>query len=312
MTPTVSVIICTHDRPAELAEAVRTVLGQSEPPEELIVVNDGAVEVPAGVTASAGRAGAAYTVIRRAVASLPASRNRGIDAAAGEIVLLTDDDVVLPADLLTRLRELYRADSGGEVAGIGAAVVPAAEPTAGDRLWSALAGTMGIGRWYPRRCRARSVRLPAGLRGRLAPARRWSGACFSLRREVAAAERFDEAFGGYALGEDVEFCFRAGLRHGLFVAPELRVVHAKAAAARPDLRALGRMYVRNTLLVAASAGGGAGVGLMVAIDLAGTLLLHAAFLPLGGVRRHGSFMAGAVGGLGEALAEAGRRLWCGY
>ena len=49
-------VICTHDRPAYLARAAYGVLTQTRRPIELIVVNDGADEIDAGLARQAADA----------------------------------------------------------------------------------------------------------------------------------------------------------------------------------------------------------------------------------------------------------------
>jgi len=91
--PSISVIIPTCDRPRLLVEAVQSVLAQSRPPVELLVVDD----------SRSGGAEAALADLSRA-APFPvrsfsgpgggpgAARNIGIRAACGELVAFLDDD----------------------------------------------------------------------------------------------------------------------------------------------------------------------------------------------------------------------------
>ena len=301
-----SVVLSTHDRPEILRAAVEAVLAQTAPPGELIVVHDGPGEVAPALAAEARRRGVPFRCERLSAPSLTASRNRGIDVAAGEVVVLLEDDVLLPPDYLSRLGELYRADGRGAVAGIGAVVV---EPDMGRwkrRLWDLAARALGRGLWSPRRLTGRRVALPAALARRLVAARRLSGGGLSLRRAVAAAERFDEGLDGYALGEDREFCFRAGARHALFLAPELVVRHAVAPGGRPDPAERARMFVRNTLRIARRATeGGAGTWLLVGWELAGAVLLHLLAAPLS--RRPGEKLAFAAAAAGELVRRAAGR-----
>jgi len=312
MSLSASVVICTHDRPAHLRRSADSVLAQTRRPIELVVVNDGADETDADLARQAAEAGVRFVGVRRHRPSLPASRNRGMDAATGDVVLLLDDDMILPPGFLAALLSLYEADAAGQAAGIGAVAVPTAPRRIGQRVWDVAAGVLGQGRWHPRRCAARSVRLSAGLRGRLTPARRLTGGTISLRRAVAKEERFDEGLPGYALGEDREFTYRVGQRRALFCCPGLRVAHETASPARPDMPGLGRMYVLNTLrIVARSTGGGAGAGLLAGYELAGTALLHGVWLVLRNRRAHAGFLAGMARGLVEAARNVLGEMLCG-
>lgn len=97
MSAFVSVVIPTHDRAAELARSAAAVLAVDYPRErfEVIVVDAGSAEPVAveGVDATL------------ALASRDANRarNAGISAAHGELVVLIDDDVVVPPGWLRAL-----------------------------------------------------------------------------------------------------------------------------------------------------------------------------------------------------------------
>jgi glycosyltransferase involved in cell wall biosynthesis len=85
--PFFSIVVPTRDRPDLLAEALRSVLGQTLPDFECIVVDDGgsvAVKVPDDPR---------ITVVRRRTSGGPAAaRNTGLEAAKGCCVAFLDDD----------------------------------------------------------------------------------------------------------------------------------------------------------------------------------------------------------------------------
>ncbi|MDY6914471.1 MAG: glycosyltransferase [Planctomycetota bacterium] len=295
MRLSVSVIVATHDRAESLRRAVDSVLTQSCLPLELIVVNDGDEQTPPDIAGRADAAGVTYRSLRQGRASLPAARNRAMEISRGDVILFIDDDVVLPAEYLLRLIELYELDAAGVVAGIGGRIVEPDQDRLPRRIWEALAVALGLGRFSPRRCAGRYVALPVRLRGRLVPARRLSGGAMSLRDRLAKSERFDERFGGYALGEDREFSFRVGRRWPLFSAPDLEALHLPAARGRPDFRARGRMYAGNSMHIARySVEDGAGTRLLLAYDLAGTMILYLSFAALRWRRTHLDFAAGVA------------------
>jgi len=286
----ISVIVSTHDRPTCLTRAVEAILAQSCPPFELIVVNDGAGELPGEIEAMARRAGVAFHAVRQDYPSLTASRNRGIDLSGGDVVLLGDDDVIFPQDYLQRLASMYEADVSGQIAGIGGVMVP---PPLGlaSRFFKTVSEALARNCWGPGRCAARYVALPGALQGRLVPAGFLPGGVISLRREIAAGHRFEERFGGYALGEDLEFSYRVSRAHALFVAPELRVRHEVSEGGRPDMFNRGRHHVRNLLYIARnSTDRGVGMWLLLGYNFCGMILLYLAFALLS-FRRHNFLIA---------------------
>ena len=311
-TVTLTVILPTHDRPKAAERSVASILAQTRLPQELIVVDDGASPVGEAIGRRVAEAGVKFHYQRRALPSLPASRNRGVALASSDIIVFTEDDVVLPPDYLMQLARLYESDSGALVGGIGAVVVEPDSDAPGRRLWEALARSLGQGRWTPRRCASRYLSLPDKLRGKLVPARRLSGGAMSLRRSVARAEPFEEAFGGYALGEDREYSFRVGRLHALFIAPALRVCHERAPQGRPDMLRRGRMYVLNSLHIARhSTDRGAGTSLLVAYDFAGMIVLYSVWGLLRPRRQNLQFAAGMITALAGRLCEGIRELLLG-
>ena len=312
MNPTISVILATHDRPESLLRAVQAVLAQTRPPEEVIVVNDGAEEISGQIGQMHRAAGVAFHHCRRDRPSLPASRNRGAGLARGDILLFLDDDVVLPGDYLRRLAELYDADTSGRIAGIGGVLVNSAHGKLAARLWWAIATFFAVNRWAPRVVAARYVAPAPGLGGRLAPARSLSGGAISLRREVAAVDRFAEDFTGYALGEDTEFAYRVGRRRPLFVAGELKARHEVAPNGRPDMRDRGRMYAANMLYILHnSVEPGVGTSLLFGYHLLGMALLHGGASLMSLRRRNLDFVLGLAGELLRAAGGRMRKALCG-
>ena len=91
--PIVSIVIPTHDRPAELRACLEALARQDVPSEqfEVVVVDDGSASPPTALIESfAGRVCAGLVVQGNAGAA--AARNAGVRRAAGRIVAFTDDD----------------------------------------------------------------------------------------------------------------------------------------------------------------------------------------------------------------------------
>lgn len=93
----ISVIIPAYNRPLELKRAVESVLGQTVPPGEIIVIDDGSEEDPGPALAPFG---GRVTLVRRPHRGPAAARNTGIQAAAGQwLAFLDSDDWWLPQKL---------------------------------------------------------------------------------------------------------------------------------------------------------------------------------------------------------------------
>lgn len=101
--PTVSAVIPAYDAAEFVGRAIESVLGQTEPPIEVIVVDDGSSDNTSEVVAAYG---ASVRLVRQANAGPAAARNRGIRLATGDWIGLLDADDRWAADKLARQIEL--------------------------------------------------------------------------------------------------------------------------------------------------------------------------------------------------------------
>ncbi|MGI4854086.1 MAG: glycosyltransferase family 2 protein [Janthinobacterium lividum] len=92
----VAVIIPAYNRADLLLETLRSVLAQTRPADEIIVIDDGSADNTAEVAASFP----GVTVLRQANAGESAARNHGIHVATSEWVAFLDSDDVWRADKL--------------------------------------------------------------------------------------------------------------------------------------------------------------------------------------------------------------------
>ena len=100
--PSVSVIIPTHNRAPLLCQAIRSVLDQSFPNYEVIVVDDGSNDDTANVVQNFEDKRVHY--LYQTNAGRSAARNRGLALAqGGYIALLDDDDLFLPQKLASQV-----------------------------------------------------------------------------------------------------------------------------------------------------------------------------------------------------------------
>lgn len=112
----VSVVIPTYNRARTIGEAVASVLAQSLPAHEVVVVDDGSTDAtPAALAPFAGR----IIVHRQANGGVGAARNVGIARATGDwIAFLDSDDVWLPGRLEVLARDATRTSAGVHVADV--------------------------------------------------------------------------------------------------------------------------------------------------------------------------------------------------
>jgi glycosyltransferase involved in cell wall biosynthesis len=108
--PLVSVIVPTYNRPEMLAGCLRSILNQTYPNVEIIVVNDGGADVKK-IIESLNQQNKITSLEHHANRGMAAARNTGIAVAKGKyIAYLDDDDSYLPHHIETLVSFLENSD----------------------------------------------------------------------------------------------------------------------------------------------------------------------------------------------------------
>ena len=100
---TISVIIPTYNRAHVLDRAIRSVLSQTLPPHEVIVVDDGSTDGTEEVVAMLDRELGGLVYVKQENRGAPAARNAGIDRAVGDLIAFQDSDDEWHPEFLSRL-----------------------------------------------------------------------------------------------------------------------------------------------------------------------------------------------------------------
>jgi glycosyltransferase involved in cell wall biosynthesis len=109
--PRVSIVIPTHNRGRLLGRSLRSLLAQTEPRFEIIVVDDASTDDTAAVVRSLSDARIRYQRLERNCGP-GGARNAGVRAASGELLAFQDsDDEWMPDKLERQLALLSSADS---------------------------------------------------------------------------------------------------------------------------------------------------------------------------------------------------------
>jgi glycosyltransferase involved in cell wall biosynthesis len=108
--PRVSVVIPVHNREHLVEGAVRSVLAQTYPDLEVIVVDDGSTDGTAGVLEAVARQDPRVSILTHPTSrGAQAARNSGIRASSGRwVTFLDSDDRYLPDSITLRMEEARR------------------------------------------------------------------------------------------------------------------------------------------------------------------------------------------------------------
>ncbi|MES2492655.1 MAG: glycosyltransferase [Pseudomonadota bacterium] len=198
---TISVVICTRDRPDELRRCLASLPQQSLRPDQIIVVDNASKDERTRQVAEA--AGVIY--VREDRPGLDYARNTGASSATADIIAYTDDDVLLHPRWLEHLVAAFDEPRIGAVTGL---VLPAELATPAQRQFESF---WSFGQGYDRieflssdfALTAPSQVFPAWKVG--------AGASMAFRREVfERVGLFDERLdvGQAGCSGDSEFWYR--------------------------------------------------------------------------------------------------------
>lgn len=219
--PLVSIVLLSYNRPALLREALQSVCAQTHARLEIIVV-DNRSQASDEISRVVGRHPHVKLIQNPTNVGFAGGMNRGIEAATGEFIYLTEDDIVLDAECVRHLVEHISANASAGV------VSPVMYNKAAGTIRCA-GGDLSLGGVYRRSTRGEGE----ADRGQFAhpfDVTYLDGACMFARAEIfRRLGGFREEFFMYV--EAVEFCARAsksGTR--LAVVPRAKVYHFEPAA----------------------------------------------------------------------------------
>lgn len=105
----VSVLVPTFNRAQFLPMALDSLLGQTRPPDEILVINDGSTD---GTTELLSRYQGRVRVLERSNGGKSAALNTGLEQATGDLCWFFDDDDVALPDTLERHLQALATDPG--------------------------------------------------------------------------------------------------------------------------------------------------------------------------------------------------------
>lgn len=227
-------------RPEQLQEALASSLAALPQDGEIIVV-DGDPKRSAEAIARALDGDGERIRYLASEAGLCLQRNRGVDAARGDVVLFTDDDCTLERGVFEALAAAYADQT---VVGATGRVLRPGDDRIGSnpnsRLRRLVLGGGRQGSVTSFGFRRPVVDLDSEHEMQYMP-----GAFMSARRQAAAEVRFDEHLPGYALGEDDDFSYRLSRMGRLLYLPDAVVYHHALGQRTKDQRGFNRRLVVN-------------------------------------------------------------------
>lgn len=219
---TLSAVIPTKNRSADLGAAVTSILSQTRPPEELFVIDQSDGDESETLVRSLFGVGASTRLIYihdPQVAGLVAAKHLATTRATGDIVCFLEDDVVLEPDYLARIEWGFHVQP--DMCGCSGIITNWPISSA---LYVAARSFFYRGIFHDPRVKMYTGDLARATQ--LIPCDVLSGGLSAWKREVFAQVQFDTR-NGFFMFEDMEFSTRVVRKLGrhLYVNPRARLEH---------------------------------------------------------------------------------------
>ncbi len=246
-----SIIICTKDRPKQLQRCLESIFNQTLLPKELVIVDASSTNLTRNLIDSFRKTNPKmnfrYAHTRPSTAY---QRNLGFDMADGDIIGSVDDDTVLAPNALKIILEVF---SRPEYHDVGGAMPRLLNPPENEKPWWA-ASTLYklifmLSHNHAKRTYIQASGFPAFPFGRNdisepQEAEVLNGLYF-YRRKVAKSFKFYEGFHGYSFMEDAEFSYRVSKSYRLLYIPAAEILHLHVDVSRSSYFELFRQVVEN-------------------------------------------------------------------
>lgn len=102
----ISVVIPAYNEENYLTACLKSVVAQSEPADEIILVNNNSTDRTAEIAASFPE----VTVIIEKKQGITPTRNKGFDTAKGDLILRTDADTTVPKNWIKKIKKRFKED----------------------------------------------------------------------------------------------------------------------------------------------------------------------------------------------------------
>jgi GT2 family glycosyltransferase len=243
----ISAIVPTKNRPKDLRLTIRTLLGQSSIPSEVIIVDQSSDdESYNAVQEELREATAQYPVLPKvhyvqdpSILGVSAARNHAMTYARDAVWLFLDDDVVIERDFVRELMHIYTTNE--KIDGVSGVITNYQPFPWISRVWTLI---FAHGPFREERLpiywRANKLRDEGPFR-----VAGFSGGLMSFRAHVARQVRFDTRLKD---GEDIDFCLSLKGKPYLVITPRARLQHMSSPVGRTNSLWLERFAATQSFL----------------------------------------------------------------
>jgi len=238
-------VVATKDRPDDLRKLLGSLVAQSHPVSQVVIV-DASAET--GELLPSEFPGLRVRYLRHLPPSASRQRNVGVEAVDDGIELIgfVDDDAVLEADAVERMLD-YWAQAPDDLGGASFNLMNSGPVGLQWLKRSRLCQALGLYRSEPGDVAPSGWQTLMGTVNQTRMVEWLATGAVVWRREVLRQFRFDEFFDGYSYLEDLDFSLTVGKHYKLAVVADARYHHYPAPGGRMRAYAFGKTEVRNRL-----------------------------------------------------------------
>ncbi len=262
-----SLVICTYQRPHQVESLLISIKGQSLIPDEILII-DGSIDNKTQKAINnfqADNIPIRYVYIQPDQRGLTRQRNVGISLAHGEIIAFLDDDTIPNPEYFAHILSCF--DRHPDAVGVGGLITTDLDwrpsnsnkkPSINVYRWKNWERPDGI-RWRLRKILGLASSLPPGWMPPFGHGRPANyppdqkdylveyvmGGSSAWRIDLFNSCLFSTYFQNYGLYEDLDFCIRAAKIGKIYLCTSAQLEHHHAPSGRPNVFNFGQMVVRN-------------------------------------------------------------------
>lgn len=248
-----SVIIPTKNRTEDLIECIESLINQTYPINELLIVDGSDSGETENYIRNLKEKNLKFDCIyiKQTRGGTARARNMGMDQVSEDIVVFIDDDVILDKNCIKEIITVFATDKNEEIGGVGVKAEEGINKNEFQKkLFNLFYSVFGIlffrDSWERGNVTiaGHHVRLPDG------PSYvKWlDSKSMAYRKKVLSGFRYDEnleKLSPYAYYEDLDFSYRIGKKYGLFLNPKANAIHKRSPSSRPDFFKTNSVKVQN-------------------------------------------------------------------
>jgi len=249
--PRVSVVIPTRNRPELLANLLFSIIKQTIPPDEVIIVDDSddfkTAELANVLRDAFSNKGVElkYLQGRKGTASISNARNIGITTSKGDIIFFIDDDIILKKNYIEEILKVYNMKPTAK--GVQGFIINSFRPF-GLRhiLINSLRKVFFLNHFEKNKCTLRHGQCYPYAPEGIIECEWLHSSNMSLKKEIFTYLKFDNnfTFKGRSVAEDARLTSKVYklYPHSLFMNPNAKVYHS------PPVKKISKRHILTSVL----------------------------------------------------------------